>query len=130
VEIPGADMNRCMKIALVHDLAEAIVGDITPNDGISKDEKRRLEKAAMEEICADRKDLIEFWQEYEDGVSLEAKIVKDFDKLEMILTAGEYENQHKVDLQEFFTSVQGKFHTPQIEEMANSIVAQRNKIIK
>ena len=29
---------------MVHDLAEAIVGDITPYDGVSKADKRRLEE--------------------------------------------------------------------------------------
>ena len=32
---------------MVHDLAEAIVGDITPYDGVSKAEKRRLEEVGI-----------------------------------------------------------------------------------
>ena len=36
-----------MKICMVHDLAEAIVGDITPYDGVSKAEKRRLEEVCI-----------------------------------------------------------------------------------
>ena len=36
--------HRCIKMALVHDLAESIVGDITPSCGVSKDEKHRREK--------------------------------------------------------------------------------------
>ena len=35
---------RCIKIALVHDLAECIVGDITPYCGISREEKYLKEK--------------------------------------------------------------------------------------
>lgn len=31
----GIDKDRCVKIALVHDLAEAVVGDLTPHDPIS-----------------------------------------------------------------------------------------------
>ena len=31
-------------MALVHDLAESIVGDITPSCGVSKDEKFKREK--------------------------------------------------------------------------------------
>lgn len=38
-------------MALVHDLSEAIVGDITPFDGISKAEKHKREVAAMKHIC-------------------------------------------------------------------------------
>lgn len=38
-------------MALVHDLAECIVGDITPQCGIPVDEKHRREDEAMIEIC-------------------------------------------------------------------------------
>ena len=35
---------RCLRMCLAHDLAESIVGDITPSDGISKEEKFAKEK--------------------------------------------------------------------------------------
>lgn len=38
------DRDRLMKICLVHDLAESVVGDITPFDGVTKEEKRVLEE--------------------------------------------------------------------------------------
>jgi 5'-deoxynucleotidase YfbR-like HD superfamily hydrolase len=38
------DKNKLLKICMVHDLAESVVGDITPHDGVSKEEKRRLEE--------------------------------------------------------------------------------------
>ena len=42
---PSINKERLMKICLIHDLAESIVGDITPQDkNISKDEKRRMEE--------------------------------------------------------------------------------------
>ena len=47
VQDPAVDKDKLMKICMVHDLAEAIVGDITPHDGVSKEEKRRLE-----EVCS------------------------------------------------------------------------------
>lgn len=37
--------------ALVHDLAESLVGDITPYCGVSKEDKKRREIAAMQEIA-------------------------------------------------------------------------------
>lgn len=46
VQDPAVDKDKLMKICMVHDLAEAIVGDITPHDGVSKEEKRKLE-----EVC-------------------------------------------------------------------------------
>lgn len=35
--------DKCIKMALVHDMAEAITGDITPDDGISAEEKNKME---------------------------------------------------------------------------------------
>ena len=34
-------------MALVHDLAESLVGDITPHDGVSKEEKYRRENVRL-----------------------------------------------------------------------------------
>jgi 5'-deoxynucleotidase YfbR-like HD superfamily hydrolase len=30
------DQNKCVRMALIHDIGEAIIGDIAPSDGISK----------------------------------------------------------------------------------------------
>jgi len=38
-------------MAIVHDIAEAIVGDITPSDGVPKAEKSRKEREALEHMC-------------------------------------------------------------------------------
>lgn len=38
------DIAKCVHMAIVHDLAEALVGDITPHDGISKAQKQKLEE--------------------------------------------------------------------------------------
>jgi 5'-deoxynucleotidase YfbR-like HD superfamily hydrolase len=40
----NVNRDRLIKICLVHDLAEAVVGDITPFDGVSKEDKRVLEE--------------------------------------------------------------------------------------
>ena len=37
---------RCIKMSLVHDLAESLVGDITPLDGVSKEDKYRMENVS------------------------------------------------------------------------------------
>ncbi|KAJ4872191.1 HD domain protein [Raphanus sativus] len=98
-DIPGVNRDKCMKVAIVHDIAEAILGDITPTCGISKEEKKVKhfntcanswveEKKVTEEIA-------ELWRECEANESPEAKVVKDFDKLEIILQALEYEQESK-----------------------------------
>ena len=48
IDDSSIDKNKCIKMALVHDMAEAITGDITPDDGISAEEKTRLETVKFE----------------------------------------------------------------------------------
>lgn len=70
-------------MALVHDMAEALVGDITPVDGVSKPEKSRREATTMDYFVngllgkvnggMTGQELKDIWQEYEDSVTLESQ---------------------------------------------------------
>ncbi|OAY82694.1 HD domain-containing protein 2 [Ananas comosus] len=132
-ELPGVNRERCIKIAIVHDIAEAIVGDITPSDGVPKAEKSRREQEALNEMCdilgggPIANEIKELWAEYEHNSSIEASLVKDFDKVEMILQALEYEMAHGKVLDEFFLSTAGKFQTDLGKRWAAEVVARRNK---
>ena len=44
---PNVNKDKLMRICLVHDLAESIAGDITPYDGISKEDKKQLELVCL-----------------------------------------------------------------------------------
>ncbi|XP_010521075.1 PREDICTED: HD domain-containing protein 2 homolog [Tarenaya hassleriana] len=72
----------------------------------------------------------ELWQEYENNASLEANLVKDFDKVEMILQALEYEMEHGKVLDEFFISTAGKFQTGIGKSWAAEILSRRNQILE
>ena len=48
--LPGVDGAKCVKMALVHDIAEAIVGDLTPHDPVTPAEKHARESAAVEKM--------------------------------------------------------------------------------
>ncbi|XP_023536851.1 HD domain-containing protein 2-like [Cucurbita pepo subsp. pepo] len=132
-DIPGVNRDKCIKMAIVHDIAEAIVGDITPFDGVSKLEKNRREQEALDHMCkllgggSRAKEIGELWMEYENTSSPEAEIVKDLDKVEMILQALEYENEQGKDLDEFFQSTAGKFKTELGRAWAAEIVSRRRK---
>ncbi|XDV41426.1 hypothetical protein PO909_010303 [Leuciscus waleckii] len=125
-----------MKLALVHDLAECIVGDIAPADNVSKTEKHRRENEAMVHITGLlddglRKEIYNLWEEYEAQSSPEAKLVKEFDQLEMIIQAHEYEELEGKPgrLQEFFTSTEGRFHHPEVLSLVKSLNEERARHI-
>jgi len=132
-DIPAVNRERCIKIAIVHDIAEAIVGDITPSDGIPKAEKSRREQEALDEMCevlgggATAEEIKGLWEEYENNSSAEANLVKDFDKVEMILQALEYEKEHGKVLDEFFLSTAGKFQTEIGKSWAAEVNGRRTK---
>ena len=125
------DVQKLVTMALVHDIAESIVGDITPHCGISKEEKNTLEVGAMEKLKETLGDVagetIEtLWLEYENGSSREARVVKELDKLEMLLQASEYENEYKdVDLTEFYSSCDGSFKTENGKRWVEEILRRR-----
>ncbi|MET0400546.1 MAG: HD domain-containing protein [Longimicrobiaceae bacterium] len=98
------DVERCLTMALIHDLAESIVGDITPHDGIPVEEKNRREGGAMKRLSdlIDNGEILSIWEEYQAGATPEARFVKELDKLETVLQAAEYEEAHQLDLQEFW----------------------------
>lgn len=127
------DMNRCIQLALVHDLAEATVGDITPYCGVSDTDKYKLELNTMERIrdmlgpILGGERFLSLWQEYEAGQTYESKLLKDLDKIEMILQAQEYEveGNHEQSLDGFFDSTAGKWRTDIGREWAAEIVSRR-----
>jgi putative hydrolase of HD superfamily len=89
----GLDTCKVMRMALLHDLAEAETGDITPMMKMSN--HLELENEAMKTILggldeAQRVVYWEAWLEYQRNESPEAVLVHDADKIDMILQAYEY----------------------------------------
>mmetsp|Transcript_30222 Transcript_30222/g.67579 ORF Transcript_30222/g.67579 Transcript_30222/m.67579 type:complete len:148 (+) Transcript_30222:561-1004(+) len=127
------DRDRLMKICMVHDLAESIVGDITPYDGVSKEDKRVLEETALNKIVGDLghpemgQEIRELWLEYEQGSSLEAEVARQLDKFEMIVQANEYEQAHpEKHLDRFFESTKEAFSHPEVLGWARALWAERD----
>ncbi|XP_077343072.1 5'-deoxynucleotidase HDDC2 [Lithobates pipiens] len=128
--------DRCIRLALVHDMAESIVGDIAPADNVSKEDKHRKEKDAMKHLShllpEDlKKEIYDLWEEYEFQSSAEARFVKELDQCEMILQALEYEELEKRPgtLQDFYDSTSGKFKHPGVVQLVSAIYEERNSNI-
>ncbi|OEH76427.1 HD domain-containing protein 2 [Cyclospora cayetanensis] len=126
-----ADRSRCIMMALTHDLAESIVGDITPQDPVTPKEKAKREGEAIRTICSSLEktranELIELWEEYERGHSAEAQLVKDADKFDMIVQAYDYEQRYGVSLEEFFVSTETVFKTDTFKALSRNLRDKRN----
>jgi putative hydrolase of HD superfamily len=87
---PGIDLSKLLRICLVHDLGEAISGDISAALQSSLANKAEQERADLVQLVQPlpdvvRADLVALWDEYEAASSPEAKLAKGLDKLETIL---------------------------------------------
>lgn len=94
----GVDTNHVIEMCLLHDIGESVVGDIVPevhqtgSKKISAQTKKRIEKDAVHFLAQkyDFHKLETIFNEYENQETLEAKVVKNLDKLDMLLQAYEY----------------------------------------
>ncbi|ASJ14715.1 HD domain-containing protein [Thermococcus radiotolerans] len=98
------DVERALKIAVLHDLAEARLTDIPLTAQYYLDKGKAEKKAAMELFIRtpNPREYFRLWREYEEGLSLEGRLVKFADKLEMLVQALEYEKAGFRDLHEFW----------------------------
>lgn len=82
---PKIDQAKMMKMALVHDITETRTGDV---HYISRQYVTRHEQQAIEDILAGTglgAEFLQVYHEYEERQSIEAKIVKDADNLDVDL---------------------------------------------
>ncbi|KAI0664462.1 HD domain-containing protein [Cubamyces menziesii] len=130
------DVSKCVMMALVHDLAEAQVGDIAPREGIPKAEKRRLEAEAMHNFVHEMlhnspsaQRIEALWKEYEEGETKEAQFVKDLDRFEMACQAAEYERNHGMrTLQPFFDSSLPHVRHPEVQDWGKALLEERRTV--
>ena len=127
-DLQNYDSEKIIKMILLHDLAESRIGDHTPEQ-LSKEEKKKLENNAFNEIIKNLPDLIklqylQIWQEYQEKNSQESNIVHQIDKLEMALQAKIYEKDgHSKDkLESFFESAKIEIIDPKLKELFTKII--------
>ncbi|HEY6536246.1 MAG TPA: HD domain-containing protein [Candidatus Nitrosocosmicus sp.] len=114
-EINNFNLSRTMKMikmALIHDLGESVIGDYMPGE-INLKKKKRLENKAINDIFLKipwtfKKNYIKIWREYDDNKTEISKLIHFIDKLEMVVQAKyyykNYKNIEKKDIMPFFDS--------------------------
>jgi len=121
-DMKGLDQAKLLRMALIHDLPEAITGDLTPPKK-TKESKSR-EDAAMNQILdllpeKQRKKYLTDWNEYREGKTKEAKAVRQLEKLEMALQAKEYEKTKSTgqSLKRFIKSAEKAITWPELRRL-------------
>jgi putative hydrolase of HD superfamily len=103
---PNVDLSRLLRICIVHDLGEAVRGDVPApeqarraREGLSKagEERADLVQLVSPLPAGQRAELLGLWDEYEAATTPEAKLAKALDKLETILQHTQGQNPPDFD---------------------------------
>jgi putative hydrolases of HD superfamily len=88
--LDGVDPLKVLGMCVVHDLGEALHGDIPATEQHAHPDKHAHERRDLLHLCRTLDDgmrdrLVALWEEYERASSPEARAVKALDKLETLL---------------------------------------------
>lgn len=106
------DAERVLRVALLHDWAEARVGDLprTASEYFGAEARRRAERAAFEDIVSGVGERVAesynaLHAEYEERASLESRLVKAADVIDLLVQTLAFERAGVRGLDEFWEGV-------------------------
>ena len=99
---PNVDPLRLIKLCIVHDLGEAVSGDIPAIHqvpGVNKSIEERKDFLSLVEPLPEnlKIELIELWDEYDQAQTFEARLAKALDKIETVLQHTQGKNSADFD---------------------------------
>jgi putative hydrolase of HD superfamily len=132
-QIPDIDRGRLLSIALLHDIAEVLIGDLPASARrlFGAEAKQQAEYNAMLELLADlprAEEYLALWQEYAARGSREARLVKQLDRLEMLTQALAYERNGSRVMGEFWYDIDEGWSDefPLVQALVAQLIAERN----
>lgn len=89
------NMEKVLKILTIHEIGEVLIGDITPFDNVTEEEKIKIEHKAMWDVLGDlcdKKELYSLLMEFDEHSTKEAKFAYLCDKMEADIQAKVYQD--------------------------------------
>jgi putative hydrolases of HD superfamily len=131
--IGDLDRGKLLAIAMLHDLAEALLSDLPASAKrfIGAAHKHNAERSALEEMIEhmpNRAEYLALWDEYARGCSREARLVKGIDRIEMLAQALAYERAGSRALGEFWEDIEDGWSDefPILRALAAEILERRD----
>lgn len=89
------DMEKVLKMLTIHEIGEVLIGDITPFDKVTIEEKALIEHKAMRDVIGDlvnKDELYDLLVEFDSHSTKEAKFAYLCDKMEADIQAKVYQD--------------------------------------
>lgn len=99
------DINKVLKTLMIHEIGEAIIGDVTPFDNVSPEQKHKIEHMAMKQVLGNLNKCDELYQsllDFDACINPIDKFSHYCDKLEADLQSKVYQEKgfhHSLDNQ-------------------------------
>ena len=131
------DVEKVMRLALLHEIAEARIGDLPfpALKYIPEAVKTAGERAAVEAMFEGfgplKQKYIQLWDDFEKGTSIEGKLVRAADKLELMIQVLEYEKIGYRSLDKFWTNpwnYRNFDESPLIKEIMELLYQRREEL--
>jgi putative hydrolases of HD superfamily len=126
-------VEDALKMALIHDLEEALTGDLTPEDKKARGNMhvRDAKRKAIDELIlafpqASRRSYRKLWTDLRLSRTKEARLVHELDKLEMAFQAKAYEEKVGRDhVMAFYRSAARGVTDQALRRLLNSSIERR-----
>ena len=126
-DLVGLNTEKVMKMMLIHDLPEGIIGDLVPGENANKDAD---EEEAIRSILGSLPDKMqidytEIWNEFKMNKTKESQLVHEIDKLELIIQLSLYRDRmSKEAFNEFLQSSEKIIELDLNRELLNEILKE------
>jgi putative hydrolase of HD superfamily len=118
----GIQLDRLLAVALLHDITESVTGDMTPADNVSPKRKAELELKAVRQLLGGVPGMANLQRELEAFVSAGGAVKKDavhalvkqIDKLDMMIQALRYEKETGKDMSDFYKDPRKYLEDPKL----------------
>ncbi|KAM0325022.1 hypothetical protein ACHAQA_007558 [Verticillium albo-atrum] len=130
---PNLDKAKCIQLCLLHDITEALIGEVKPGPGVPHNEEIHRRAAVIMFIAqqwgAIGISMQRLWLEYESKKTPESQFAQDVEKLETMMQAADYERESglAVDLGGFFVA-SGELKNPTARSWGEQIIEDREKL--
>ena len=112
------DLDKVLIMLAIHETGETLIGDITPHDGMSKEQKKMIEEQAMEDALGNlenKTQMLETLLDFDNRETKEAQFAHLIDKLDPVIQCKIYQD---LGLQKPITLLQGSkcLRSPKIKD--------------
>jgi len=128
------DVEKVLRIAILHDLSEHMLGDIhaPASKFLGEDVKETAELRIMENLFREYEggeDYVALWREFAERSSVEGKLVRAADKIEMFTQAFQYEAAGNRMLDDFWDYVENTkdFDFAEVEDLFRELLELRQR---